>query len=74
MESRFKRGDVIKEKNFENTMKYVVLDTCDPKYTFAFSYNGFSASIRREYEGLYEKIGSIDLKPLMEEIKKGGVI
>ena len=29
MESKFKRGDVIKE-NFETTMKYVVLSTVDP--------------------------------------------
>ena len=74
MESKFKRGDVIKEKNFERTMRYVVLDTVEPQLTSVYSHNGYFAHIRKDRERLYEKLGHIDLKPLIEQIREvGGV-
>lgn len=69
MESRFKRGDVIKE-NFKNTMKYVVLSTIHPEVIDVYSSNGYASAIFKDHEKAYKKIGSIDLKPLMEQIRK----
>ena len=69
MESKFKRGDVIKE-NFETTMKYVVLSTVDPELISVYSANGYTCSIRKDHEKHYKKVGCIDLTQWMEQIRK----
>lgn len=69
MESKFKRGDVIKE-NFATTMRYVVLSTVDPEFISVYSANGYTCSIRKDHEKAYKKIGYIDLSQLMEQIRK----
>ena len=71
LESKFGRGDVIVEKNWKGkTMQYIVLDTVFPDAIYVYSYNGFCATISKENENSYEKIGYIDLKPLCDAIKE----
>lgn len=68
MASRFKCGDVIKEK-FETTMKYVVLTTIHPEVIDVYSANGYTGSIRKDYEKHFEKVGHINLTKWMEQIR-----
>lgn len=71
MESKFKRGDVIAEKNWiGRTTQFVVLDTVLPNWIYLFSSSGYCATLSREQEHYYTKIGEVDLKPLCEEIKQ----
>ncbi len=69
MESKFKRGDVIKE-DFATTMRYVVLGTVHPELTDVYSANGYVSSIRKCNEKHYKKVGHIDLTQWMEQIRK----
>lgn len=71
MDSKFKRGDVITEKNWiGKTTQFVVLDTVFPNWIYLFSSSGYCATLDREQEHCYTKIGEVDLKPLMKQIKE----
>lgn len=70
MESKFERGDVIAERNWiGQTTQFVVLDTVFPPHIYLYSQSGYIATLPREQEHHYAKIGHIDLKPLWEQIK-----
>lgn len=71
MESKFKRGDVIAEKNWiGQTTQFVVLDNVHPTHIYLYSQSGYIATLSRHQEHYYTKIGEVDLKPLCEEIKQ----